>query len=566
VHDAIAEVELLVQDASVDGGPEIGGGRGQRETKRLLIPAARNDRFLDGPACRRIAVVDFDPATGAPAPPPARFAPAAPDRPLAGRYTYDGGPTSAGSLAINAFGTVFLTVRMFEGRDALGREVPWAFNGEQLLVVPRAGEWANAFYDRDTRSLQFFSFPSPSGDTVHTALSRDIVAHECGHALLDAVVPSLHDSSTPESVAIHESVADLVALLMALDSDGLRTSVLERSGNSLSGANPFTGIAEEFGLARPGPGGVTRRALRELDHRKTVQDLVDARPHVLSTLLSAIFYETLTAVFSAQFDAFRAGTTERSGTLSPAAAANKALGTAHLILRRLLLRAIDYLPPGDLTFADVGRATLAADRAVLADARAPERVLGRRRRLSAAFVDRGVVASAEALDGPAPRALDLDPRRVVEVRDSDFAAYQYVTGHRDLLGIPAGAPFTVLPRVDATKVTGPRRDGRAPEQRELLVKIAWTGVEEGGVPVAGARQRQVPTGATVALLWADGRCLALVRSDVLSPRHREARDTLVKELAGEGLLDGDAGIGVRVMAGMSTLYGTHRLLHLLENG
>ena len=108
-------------------------------------------------------------------------------------------------------------------------------------------------------------------------------------ALLDAVVPSLYDSATPQSIAIHEAIADLVAVLMALDSRSLRTAVLERSHNTLAGANAFNGIAEEFGMAWPGPDGVARRALRDLHNQSTLTELSGARPHTLSTLLSAVF-------------------------------------------------------------------------------------------------------------------------------------------------------------------------------------------------------------------------------------------------------------------------------------
>ena len=214
--DVVAEVDLLVQDGSLSlSEAGVPGGAAVKEKKELRLSGDVHDRFLDGPACRRIAVVDFDPATGAPSPPPATFAPFK-SNPRSGKYVADDDDTSAASIAVNAFGTVFQTVQMFEGPDALGRQVDWAFGSEQLLVVPRAGEWANAFYDRGTRSLQFFSFVGRTGDRVHTALSRDVVAHECGHALLDAVVPSLYDGSTPQSVAIHEAVADLVAVIMAL--------------------------------------------------------------------------------------------------------------------------------------------------------------------------------------------------------------------------------------------------------------------------------------------------------------------------------------------------------------
>lgn len=569
--DSVAEVELLIQDGTVDlTAADLGSARDGRETKLLKLPEGRNDRFLDGPACRRIAVVDFDPATGAPLPPPATFVPSRPSRPMRGRFVYDGDPISPATIAVNAFGTVFQTVRMFEGPDALGREVDWAFDGEQLLVVPRAGEWANAFYDRQTRSLQFFWFPSTSGATVHTALSRDIVAHECGHALLDAVVPSLYDSSTPQSIAIHEAVADLVAVLMALDSGPLRTAVLARSGNRLGEANPFNGIAEEFGMARPGSDGMARRALRDLANRLTLDDLAGARPHVLSTLLSAIFYDTLSSIFAARHEAEIAKPADETGApTSPAAAANRALGTAHVIFRRLLLRGIDYLPPGELSFADVGRATLAADRAARPDSDAGEGLLRQRRDFAQRFVDRRLVDTTEDLDSPAPRGLDVPATTVPQLLGSDWAAYEYVGRHRRRLGIPAGAPFTVLPRVDATKVIGPRRDGIAPTQRELVLKVAWDHVESSDAAVEGAPKRRVPTGATVALRWDDGRCLALVTSDVTSDLHRSDRDGLMRRLEEEGLLDEgrdeagpDGVVGLRVYDGIANLTSTHRLLHL----
>jgi hypothetical protein len=558
MDEALAVVELLIQD----GATEIELGHGGRETKQLRLPADRNDRFLDGPACRRIAVVDFDPATGAPLPPPARFVPSASSR-VRGSYRSDADPTSPAMLAINAFGTVFQTIRMFEHRSALGRPVRWAFGSEQLLVVPRAGEWANAFYDRATRSLQFFWFPRDGGGTVFTALSRDIVAHECGHALLDAVVPSLFDSATPQSIAIHEAIADLIAVLMALDSDALRIAVLERSRNSLTGANAFNGIAEEFGLARPGPDGVARRALRELDNRSTLAELAGATPHRLSTLLSGILYETLAAIFETRFR-IELDRSPDTGDRRHAAAANKALGTAYAIFRRLLLRGIDYLPPGELSFADVGRATLAAERSAWPESAAGETLKRHRREYAQRFVTRGVVAEPTDLDSTTPDELGVPADQVRQLYESDWACYAWVDRHRDVIGIPDGAPFTVLPRVDATKAVGSALDGVVPEQRELIVKIAWNHVEESDVPLRGAGRRNVATGATVALRWDDGRSLALVTSDVTADRHRVERDGLVRQLVADGLLDGsdDAPVRIRLAGDVATLSGTQRLLHL----
>ena len=485
-------------------------------------------------------------------PPPAEFIPFA-SNPRSGKYVADEDPTSAASIAINTFGTVFLTVRMFEGPEALGRQIRWAFGSEQLLVVPRAGEWANAFYDRGTRSLQFFSFPDEEGHRVYTGLSRDVVSHECGHALLDAVVPSLYNSSTPQSLAIHEAVADLIALIMALDSGRLRIAVLKLSENSLRGPNPFNKIAEEFGMARPGPDGVARTELRALANDATLETLGDARPHVLSTLLSAIFYDTLCATFLARFEDEKLPD-DNGVSRSLDAAANKALGTALGIFRRFLLRGIDYLPPGELSFADVGRATLAADHAALPDADAMRSAFAQR------FVDRCIVTDTSDLTAQSPEQLAIPVTQVHELHASDWAAYEYVSRHRDLMGIPDDVSFTVLPRVDTTKRIGPVRDGRM--QRELILKVAWNHTEDaaGG----GPGTRVVPTGATVVLLWETGECLAFVDSDVTGDAHQKERDRLLAQLDAHGLLENvdDDGVGLR-SEGDAGLRSSHRLLHLV---
>lgn len=552
MDEVVAKVELLIQDAAVSElAPLVAGSDGGTETKELIIAGDRNDRFLDGPACRRIAVVDFDPATGDPLPPPAVFTPPAPNR-RTGSYVDDGDPTSAATIAINTFGTVFQTVRMFEGAGALGRQVEWAFGSEQLLVVPRAGEWANAFYDRTTRSLQFFSFLDEAGRRVYTGLSRDIVAHECGHALLDAVAPSLYDSSTPQSIAIHEAVADLIAVIMALDSRRLRQAVLALTNNSLSGPNAFNDIAEEFGMARPGADGLARSALRSLANDSTLDTLAGARPHVLSTLLSAIFYDTLCAIFMIRFEAEQLP--HEAGAVPPKEdAANKALGTTMSIFRGFLLRGIDYLPPGELSFADVGRATLAADRAAYPASADLRSAFAQR------FVERHIVNQVGDLDTERPAELGVPAAQVHELHDSDWAAYRYVEQHRTVMGIPAGVSFTVLPRVDTTKRIGSVNEGN--RQRELIVKVSWNHAEEA--VGATARTRVVATGATVVLNWETGECLALVHSDVTGKDQQHERDRLLVELESDGVLDAgdEAGVGVRG-ASDPGLRSSQRLLHL----
>ena len=153
-----ARVPVLIKDPSVAQWKEV----------PLAEPFTVEDVFLDGPVSPRVAVLDFDPATGALVP-GVRFAPSRkPDGP--GSYSI-ANPVTRGATVVDSsalrsavFGAVHKTIAMFEEPDALGRTVRWAFGAPQLLVVPRAGERANAYYERESHSLQFFYFDA--GQTV----------------------------------------------------------------------------------------------------------------------------------------------------------------------------------------------------------------------------------------------------------------------------------------------------------------------------------------------------------------------------------------------------------------
>jgi hypothetical protein len=554
---AEADVELLTQDATVTAAK----GSALRESCTL-----RDDSyFLDGPVCRRVAVVDFDPVDGRPQPAPAPFVPD-PQRPANGTYSIAGlGEDHPAALAVNAFGTVMDTIAMVEEPNGLGRRIGWGFDGPQLLVVPRAGEWANAFYERATRSLQFFSFTARQR-WIHTALSRDIVAHECAHAILDGVVPTLYDAITPQSHAIHEAVADLVAVLMAVRSRALRARVLAETGGRIDESTAFNSIAEDFGGARlqqERPG-----ALRDLNERRTLAETDPTDPHALSVVLSGALYQTLVDVFDGYAADYR-----RQGS-SPEAAAEKALAVSGpLFFRRLLLRGLDYLPPGELTFADVARALLAADRAAYPDTDFPRSADGRGR-LADRMIDRGIAASRDELllGAPGLPPVDVD---LEAIRDSDWAAYRFVERLRPLLGIPADGPIIVHPRVDATKLIylGFEQSGASVrEQRELLVKVSWDHIEANGVRRLRAARRVIRTGATLAIEWDSKQVLAVLRSDAADPASRDSRDAMIRRLLEENALVVDrVGATVRptaapavalVEGGTARIKANSRLLHL----
>lgn len=559
-------------------------------TETILV---EDDVFLDGPVSPRVAVLDFEPDVGALAPPATHVAPK-------GRATIGGyeiaHPVTAGepdvdrvAAAVSVFGAVHKTIKLFEEQDALGRRVSWAFGAPQLLVVPRAGEMANAYYERESHSLQFFRFHDPidARRWIYTCNSQDIVAHEASHALLDGIAPDLYSAISPESLAIHEAVADLGALLVSLRCRDLTARVLSMTGGSIENSNAFSSLAEEFGGALDRERGY----LRNLNNHNTMRDFPDDEPHDLSTVLSGSFYTLLNRTYdelrrqrktNAGLDPHlvsdaeatfveQSAATQRS-QLSPSQPSDfgrdvKALFVAGERLKRTLLRGLDYLPPGDVNFADLARAVLASD-----EASHPESST-QREWLTDEFVTRGIVSSPDDLDvetnfsHSALRGLDVE-----ELVASDFAAYAFAQRNTEWLKIPADTPFEVRPRLDVTKKYFPK--GGSGFLREVLFKVSWSEIEPNRTGHGLPARRRYRAGTTLAIGL--DRAKPYVRAMITSSRRdrdRRATDALLTSLLESeqlnvsatpstgpplyrGLMEADVGSGVLRVRGMA------RMLHI----
>jgi hypothetical protein len=101
-----------------------------------------------------------------------------------------------------------------------------AYHGRLPDAVATPGFFAqstakNAFYNRLSKSLQFYHFGSEEG-TVYTCLSTDIVCHELGHAALDGVRPFYSESSLVQTAAFHEAIGSITASLMSLRNNAFR--------------------------------------------------------------------------------------------------------------------------------------------------------------------------------------------------------------------------------------------------------------------------------------------------------------------------------------------------------
>jgi hypothetical protein len=515
------------------------------------------DFFLDGPVSRRVAVLDFDPATGEILP-GARFVP--PGKKKLGCYDIpeEGGVYGHAFQQVCAFATVLRTMYLFEEPDALGRRLTWAFGSPQLLVIPRAGEWPNAFYDRESRSLQLFYIPKPDGEPAYACLSRDVLSHETAHAILDGIAPDLYNALAPQSLALHEALADLTALLMSFRSEKLRRAVLKATNGSIADSTAFSTVAPEFGQARD-PSGASRY-LRSLLNDKTL-DPADKSldenglrnkvnrydPHSLCQVLTGALYTVMVKIHQSL-------STDYSGS-------GKALFIGGERFKRMILRALDYLPPGEASFGDYGRAILASDQAAHPDD-------GQEREwICDEFVRRAMVTDRAALD--VETNVPFKPLRKVDLETlatSDWAAYEFADRQREFLRIPKGIPFRVRPRLDTTKYYF-RKKGAEPEPiRELIFKVSWDHEEPNGagVPIQGGRQ--VTVGTTLAIDWETRVVRARLTSE-WSGEQQADRDEALKGLAAAGVLhtEGD-GVRLESLDGLMRVRGTARMLHLSHAG
>jgi hypothetical protein len=556
------------------------------------------DHYLDGPVTPRVAVIDLDPDTEV-LQPGAVFV--APRRNVKyGRYDvrtddlYDDH-----FIQTSVFATVMRTVYMYEEPDTLGRTVEWAFDGPQLLVVPRAGWWPNAYYERKSRSLQFYSFRS-RGKLVHTSLSRDIVAHETAHALIDGIVPDLYDAYDPQSLALHEGIADLTSVLIAFRSGRLRKAVLDDTQGSIEKSTRFSSIGVQFGRAID-PSGTVGWLRNLLDESKLDPDgdpASEPEPHVLSQVVTGALYKLMVDLHRDYKRRLADRRRESQFSVS-----GRALFGASEQFKRMILRGIDYLPPGEVTFADYGRAILAADQAAFPNDDEWRRYIRKE------FVRRGIVKRASQLtvetsyDHEAVASIDRQA-----LVDSQWVAYTFAERNRRLLRIPKDAQFEVLPRTVVTKrlrsfsaavdraaavredtsaddaeqvskTAPPGTDGAdLPTVKELLFKVRWTITEPNPPDLQSiAKERRVQTGTTLVIDW-DGRRIRSLLGPLDLRARRPARDAMLRRLIDQGLLGvttADAADAAKHTLGTGVegvvtddglrIRGTGRLLHVARD-
>ena len=265
------------------------------------------------------------------------------------------------------------TIGAFEA--ALGRKALWAGTSsftQRLRIHPHALRDENAYYSPDKGALLFGYFPArsrvgamtPPGTMVFTCLSSDVIAHETTHALLDGIAPDLRDPSNKDVLAFHEGFADIVALFQQFTYREIVARELAETRGNLSAAGLLGRLAQQFGegTGKSGP----LRSYPQLPRGFTYEQLESV--HDLGSLLVAAVYTAFLSIVEGRIASLVRLATNGTGVQSGGHlhpdlvdAMTKEVCTAAGHVQRMAIRALDYLPPCDMSFGSFLRAMVTAD-------------------------------------------------------------------------------------------------------------------------------------------------------------------------------------------------------------
>jgi hypothetical protein len=340
------------------------------------------------------------------------------------------------------------TIEHFE--RALGRPVLWrpranpnnanddSLFARQLTVRPHALRQANAFYSPQKIALLFGYFEAAAddpgdhmpGSRVYTCLSHDIIAHETTHAILDGMHRRFNEPTNADVLALHEGFADIVALMQHFTIPEVLEQEISRTRGDIEAESTLGSLAVQFGHAMGGRAAL-RNAIGRMEDGVWMRfepDPSDLQkrltPHSRGAILVGAVFDAFIAIYKTRIaDLLRiytGGTGELpNGAIHPDLVrrlADEATKSASHVLD-MCIRALDYLPPVDVTFFEYLRALITADFDVVSDDRHNYRVA-----FVEAFRRRGIYPLN--LDDPTtdtPRTLSVDTLRWKGLDRSKFS-------------------------------------------------------------------------------------------------------------------------------------------------
>jgi hypothetical protein len=405
----------------------------------------------DGPTSARFAVVDYDGHTETLAPPAHwdknhdRFL--APDGTSLDRLN----TKPLQFHQVNVWAIVQRALDFFESGFGLGRRIPWGFVGNRLIIVPHAGPGENAYYDRQSKSLQFYYYDRAE-ERIYTCHSTDISNHEFGHAMLDGIRPLYIEAVSPETAAFHEFIGDLTAILIALRNTPFRQQLIDDTRGDLARDSTLSRVAEQFGRSVQ-----DKPYLRSATNKLTMKDVAgDQRPHFMSQVLTGAMFDIIIRLSRHYVD--------KRGRTVP-----QAFWDTIQRMQNMAIQPLDLLPPVDVTFRDYALAVLRAEE--IANPADPDDYRGM---MLDVFIKRSILTASDATELHKPHhifeRLELDVFHEVDsIASSPADAYRFLDDNRHKLFIPVNADVTVADLCTAQKLT--RQARRLPKQ--VFLQYVW---------------------------------------------------------------------------------------------
>lgn len=381
---------------------------------------------------------------------------------------------------VNVWAVVQRVLEFYEEPQALGRPVPWGFDGNRLLVIPHAGHGENAFYDQHSKSLQFYYFGDQESPG-YTCLSFDIIAHETGHAILDGIRPLYNQLSSVQTAAFHEFIGDLTAIMLALFNRDIRQFVSRTTEGKLADATVLANLAPEFGAEVEG-----RPYLRTAFNKKKLEEVQNSlSPHNVSQVLTGAMYDILIGIATKHLEKNLPDESEGlegegepgGGQVRPRRRVTpaQALWWSADRFRRIALQPLDLCPPCDIQFLDYARAIIRNDiltnpvdepgyRQIMLD------VFHERRLCTCAYQSgQDLPQDCQFLEATQFEKMDFVFHDIERVSRSRTAAYYFLSDNRRPLRIPAHQDIRVVDLYDNSKF------GVAAERlpREVVLEYIW---------------------------------------------------------------------------------------------
>ena len=253
----------------------------------------------------------------------------------------------------------------------------------RLRIHPRFMHEDNAYYDRELgalcfgyeRAAEFAQYRNQPGSNVYIALSRDIVAHETSHALLDGLRPNFLRPTHRDVAALHEGFSDLVAIFLRFAQPELVRDAIEASQGDDLDSELLVQIGRQFGFDLIDGHNPLRTAILSpgledtVVERKYGYDDPAKEEHDLGAVLVSAVFEAFRRIYQRKTRKLR-GVLQLYRERLPSEAVYLLAEEATQLARRFLnivIRAIDYCPPLHCSFGEYLRAIITADTELVPD-------------------------------------------------------------------------------------------------------------------------------------------------------------------------------------------------------